>query len=295
MSALAGESADAGRALRRELVTPEGIALPIELAGASDRLVAFILDALLIGALLLAVVIGFAVTGGSALGAPLVLAAFALTHFYFTWFELRWQGRTPGKRFTDLRVVDRHGGRLSAAAIFARNVTREVELVFPLVLLADPGALVHDAPPAIAFAATAWLLALGFFPLCNRDRLRLGDLVAGTLVVHAPKRVLLRDLSQAAPRAAAHADAPAPGHAFTAEQLAIYGIYEVQVLEEVLRRERPDRAAALALIAERVARKVGYADAIGDPGAFLADFYAAQRARLEARLLLGDRKERKSS
>jgi uncharacterized RDD family membrane protein YckC len=290
--------------LRRDFVTPEGAALPLEIAGASDRLVAFVLDALIIAALLVVAVVAAVSMALGASGAIVILFVFLLTHFYFTIFELRWQGRTPGKRFADLRVIDRDGGRLTPAAIFVRNVTREVEVVFPLVVLLHPTALVADAPPIVALAAFLWLVVLGLFPLFNRDRLRVGDVIAGTVVVHVPKQVLLPDLSEwrpqgaAAPRPEADAPAPAgeaPAYAFTAEQLSIYGIYELQVLEEVLRRERPDRAAALRLVAEKVARKIGWEGRAIDPAPFLAAFYSAQRARLEQRLLFGQRKERKSS
>jgi uncharacterized RDD family membrane protein YckC len=295
--------------LRREFVTPEGLSLPLDLAGASDRLVAFVLDALIIAATLLALLLIATMTGTRG-GPLLILAVFVVTHFYFTIFELRWQGRTPGKRAADLRVIDRNGGRLTVAAIFVRNVTREVEVVLPVVVMLAPGDLVEGAPPIVGLAAFAWLVVLGFFPLFNRDRLRVGDLIAGTMVVHAPRSVLLPDLSEmraemprAAPRAA---DAPAAAgrpaaaaaasaYSFTTEQLDVYGIYELQVLEEVLRRDRPDRAAVLTLVASKVAKKIRHVGGVADPAAFLSAFYAAQRARLEQRLLMGQRKERKSS
>ena len=306
--------------LRREFVTPEGLSLSFDLAGASDRLVAFVLDGLIIAATLLALLLLGSMLGVG--GAPLViLAVFVLTHFYFTIFELRWQGRTPGKRAADLRVIDRHGGRLTVAAIFVRNVTREVEVVLPIVVMLSPGSLIQDAPPLVGLAAFTWLLVLGFFPLFNRDRLRIGDLIAGTIVVHAPRSVLLPDLSERpilAPRgasapaaanatnaagaagggasvAAGAAAARAAAYPFTAEQLDVYGIYELQVLEEVLRRDRPDRAAVLTLVASKVAKKIRWEGGVADPAAFLSAFYAAQRARLEQRLLMGQRKERKSS
>jgi uncharacterized RDD family membrane protein YckC len=311
MTAAKARAAVAGGAdelrLRREFVTPEGAALPLELAGASDRLVAFVLDALIIAALLVGIVLIAVTVRVGSTGALLVLAAFLLTHFYFTIFELRWQGRTPGKKFADLRVIDRAGGRLTVSAIFVRNVTREVEVVFPMVVLLHPGALVEGAPPIVGLAAFLWLVVLGFFPLFNRDRLRVGDLIAGTVVVHVPRQVLLPDLAEWKPRSAIVPPEPAPAatfkslepepaeYTFTAEQLGIYGIYELQVLEEVLRRDRPDRVSALRLVADKVARKIRWEGGAYEPAAFLAAFYSAQRARLEQRLLFGQRKERKSS
>jgi hypothetical protein len=64
--------------------------------------------------------------------------------------------------------------------------------------------------------------------LFNKDRLRIGDLLAGTWVVSIPKRQLASDISAAmAPRA--------QWLSFTPEQLDAYGVYELQTLERVLR------------------------------------------------------------
>ena len=57
----------------------------------------------------------------------MLFVAFVLRNLYFIHFELAWQGSTPGKYFTGLRVIERHGGELTPAAIVARNLTREVE------------------------------------------------------------------------------------------------------------------------------------------------------------------------
>ena len=281
--------------MERELVTPEGVALPFELAGAGERLVAFALDSLLILLLLvLALVLCLALPEDWRF-AFLVLAWFGLTQFYFTITELHGQGASPGKRRCELRVIDRHGGRLTATAIFTRNVTRMVEVQLPLVLLLDPVGT-EDQPPWMKLVLFGWILVLGVFPLLNRDRLRLGDLVGGTLVVHSPKAVLLPDLSVVAQRQLLREDRPAAAeYVFTPEQLEIYGVYELQVLEEVLRSNRPDLEHACRIIADRVIAKIGYVRPPAfQPARFLAAFYAAQRARLEQGLLLGKRKARKS-
>jgi hypothetical protein len=131
-------------------------------------------------------------------------------------------------------------------------------------------------------------------PCFNRLRLRVGDIVAGTMVVRLPRPILLPDLSAA----------PAPGaraaveRAFTPEQLSLYGIYELQVLEELLRRDDgPGTRSAMAAVAKKIRKKIGYAAATpgDDDPAFLRDFYAAQRAWLEGKLVLGTRRERKDS
>jgi uncharacterized RDD family membrane protein YckC len=221
-----------------------------------------------------------------------VLAWFGLTQFYFTICELRGQGSTPGKRRCDLRVIDRHGGRLSATAIFTRNVTRSVEVQLPLVVLLNPAGVSEGMPPWLTIALSGWVIVLGLFPLLNRDRLRLGDLVAGTLVVHVPKAMLLPDLAQIVERQ--RRAEPSGDYVFTPEQLAIYGVYELHVLEDLLRSRRPDLKRALELVAGKVVAKIGWEPGPGFEAArFLAAFYAAQRARLEQQLLLGRRKASK--
>jgi len=65
---------------------------------------------------------------------------------------------------------------------------------------------------------------LALLPLWNRQRLRIGDLVAGTMVVQTPAGALLDEVG-------ADADAVA----FTPAQLDVYGVYELQVLEGLLR------------------------------------------------------------
>lgn len=276
----------------REVVTPEGIPLRFTVARAGDRVGAFLIDCTIIvaGAIALLLAALFLVAAARGLGAAVALVAFfLLRNFYFTWFECRWQGATPGKRLLGLRVIDAHGGMLSPEAVFARNLMREIELFVPLVALLAPEALLPGVPWWARLASSVWLFLFALLPLLNRDRLRVGDLVAGTLVVLAPRARLLEDLAAAAP--------PGPGAAapaFTAEQLDLYGIRELQVLEELLRQPAP-APIALEAVARQIQRKIGW-DAKARPveaEAFLRAFYRAQRARLEHRMLLGERREAK--
>jgi hypothetical protein len=112
-----------------------------------------------------------------------------------------------------------------------------------------------------------------------------GDLVAGTWVVRAPRVTLLSDLAGAV-------DTEGRGlFAFTAEQTGAYGVKELEILEAVLRRR--DRAA-LAAVAGRIRARIGYPAAAGQSDeAFLNAFYGALRARLEHRLLFGHRRKDK--
>ena len=281
----------------REVVTPEGVPVRFAVARAGDRVGAFLIDtALILGAcvlLVLATIPLLFVLRGVTMAVALLIF-FILRNFYFTWFECRWQGTTPGKRALGLRVIDAHGGMLTPEAVFARNLMREVELFLPAVALLAPQALLPGVPRWLRLPALLWLLVFAFLPFFNPDRLRVGDLVGGTMVVRAPRTVLRRDLSVAdGPRRAAPA-AGAPS--FTVEQLDLYGIKELHLLESLLRESRP-RTDALEAVAERIQRKIAWMPPPGSPRldaeAFLRAFYTAQRARLEHRLLLGERRETK--
>jgi uncharacterized RDD family membrane protein YckC len=280
--------------------TPEGISLPFRVAPVWQRAQAFLMDLLIVSAGSLAVWLLALVTLPSA-AAPLgtglaLLASFFLRNFYFIAWEVRQEGATLGKRATGLRVIARDGGPLTAEAVFARNLTRDVELFLPLSTLLAPRSLLAGGFPA-GFPSSAglfgsvwalvWLFVFAALPLCNRDRLRCGDLVAGTLVVQTPVPVLLPDLAE---------PAVPPGAlfrgTFAREQLDLFGIEELQALEDLLRRSAQGAldAGALDGMAERIKRRIGGPPDLWDvPAAdFLRAFYAALRGRLEQKLLFGE-------
>jgi hypothetical protein len=152
------------------------------------------------------------------------------------------------------------------------------------------------APAWAVLLAGAWTFVFLLMPLFNKDRLRVGDMIAGTRVVVRPKVLLAPDLvDERAANAAARAGKG--GYEFTEEQLGFYGIYELQVLEGLL-RENAGRAGyydAIAAVTEKIRAKIGYDERIDDNERFLQDFYAAQRAHLEQRMLFGQRREDKFS
>jgi uncharacterized RDD family membrane protein YckC len=303
------------------VTTPEGLSLPFVVAPVGDRVSAFLFDQLLIVAgtigiwLLVAL---SAVVGMTALGASAaVILVFLLWNFYFVYFEVRWGGMTFGKRKAGLRVISRDGGPLTAEAIIARNLMRNLELNLPALVLLAPEQMLPEAPAWGRLLAAVWLLVFALMPLFNRDRLRCGDLVAGTMVVKVPAAVLLGDLAdrgQAGESPARRAPAarwsppPAPAgpfvaapvvepYPFTRQQLDIYGIHELQVLEDLLRRHDQGILDARVLdeVGEKVKTKIGWPrERWSDPSRpFLDAFYRAQRARLEQKMLFGQRQERK--
>ena len=273
--------------LERELVTPEGVDLRLRLADASERASAFLLDAAIIIAVLvvMTIVMVLALVGTKGRGAqPIAVlwlfGSFVLRNLYFILFELTPKAATPGKRMLGLRVAARNGGRLKADAIFGRNAMRELEVFLPASFLFTSH---QDVDAWIAMFGVLWCAVFVFFPLFNRDRLRVGDLVAGTWVVKTPKLKLLRDL--------ASRDNGSRSLVFTTAQLDAYGIKELQVLEEVLRRYDSQVVAA---VAARIRAKIDWvaADGEGD-GDFLDAYYRALRGRLEGRLLFGRRRKDK--
>jgi len=274
----------APRSLRRSFVTPEGIDLRLELGGAGARAGAFALDLLamivvLIVATILIVLVAIAARA-EILGILWLVGFFVLRNFWFTLFEMGGRGATPGKRLMGLRVVARDGARLTGGAVLARNAMREIEVFLPLTFL---GAQAAEglADTFLTLFALIWSGIFLFFPLFNRDRLRIGDLVAGTWVVRTVKADLGEDLAAVAARR--------ERRRFTDAALGLYGVYELQTLEDVLRNGMPE---SIATVAATIRRKGGIADD-GDDRGFLEDYYAALCDRLERGLLVGRRRENK--
>lgn len=278
-------------AFQRRLVTPEGLDLRLVLATAGERASAWLLDALIMVAVLIVmsvlVLILFAALkedGREVMGIIWLLGAFLLRNFYFALFELGERAATPGKRTMGIRVIARDGGRLTAEAVLVRNALREIEVFLPLTMLAASAAEGGSVNGAALSLGLLWSLIFLLFPLFNRDRLRVGDLVAGTWVVRAPRTRLLSDMAETA-------RAEAPRFAFSVEQAGAYGVKELELLEDVLRRAEP---RAMAAVAERIRAKIGFAQPPGETDqAFLAAYYAALRGRLEHRLLFGHRRRDK--
>jgi uncharacterized RDD family membrane protein YckC len=151
--------------------TPEQVPLEFLLAGIGSRFLALALDTaiqVLAGALvaLAGAVIG---AGVGMIGSPqgetwavaaLVLATFLVQFAYFAFFEVFWNGQTPGKRYLHLRVIKDSGRPITAYDAISRNLLR----------------IVDSLPGIYAVGIVSALLS-------SKSK-RLGDYVAGTVVVH---------------------------------------------------------------------------------------------------------------
>ena len=268
----------------REFVTPEGVDLQLRIASAALRLGALLIDLILIVLTLVLftlLILWAGLASNSSIAVTVwLLGAFILRTFWFIGFELGTRAATPGKRLMGIRVVARDGGRLTADAVVARNLIRELELFLPLTMM-GVGAAEDMVSGWTALAGVAWSLTLSLFLLFNRDRMRMGDLIAGTWVVMAQRAKLDRDIT---------ADgAGVDAIRFTDAELAVYGIYELQELERVLRGADP---RAMRDVADTIRGKIGRPVAEEDD-VFLTSYYRQLKARLERGLLFGKRREDK--
>ncbi|MBO9518349.1 MAG: RDD family protein [Porphyrobacter sp.] len=290
MSAIAARNPHEAKR-RRELVTPEGLSLPLTIASKGARAGALMLDlglifvGLIVFSLVLAA-LGIGISqveseqvapGIEVLLVLVILLLFLARYGYFLWFEIGPRGATPGKRALGIRVAARGGGRLTAEAVIARNLMRDVEVFVPLVFLLSGG-----ASGVAGIAAGVWLAVFVLFPFFNRDALRAGDLIAGTWVVEAERHKLPEAMSLT-PRK--------PGaYRFGEAELSVYGEHELQVLEGVLRNDNPE---AQRKVVEAICRKIGWEPGHGDDRQFLEAFYEALRSRLESGMRFGKRKKDK--
>jgi len=204
--------------------TPERIRFRYRISGPGRRFVAWSIDfairiVLLIG---LAIAVGlfasitWSVTGESALGL-LLLGIFALEWLYGAVFEWLWSGRTPGKFVLGLRVVRVDGSPGRFPDFLLRNLLKAVDFL-----------------PAIPVPSTPfWLPTFGIslITMMVDPRLRrIGDMVAGTVVVIEQRARVLEAVTLKTPVSEAEREG-LPGTVRLSRQ-------EKQILEEFLRRKR---------------------------------------------------------
>jgi uncharacterized RDD family membrane protein YckC len=267
---------------RRRLVTPEGVDLGVVIGDSGQRIGAFVIDiiVMIVAMTALSILAAYAAVaqeGSEMVGVIWLLGFFLIRNFYFIAMELRPRAATLGKHWMKLRVVARDGGRLTADAVVARNLMREVETFLPLTMLVT-GLFAGKVDALTGWLGFIWTGVFLCFPLLNKDRLRVGDLLAGTWVIRTTRDKLDRDLSTLPTLAA---------FVFTHEQLDAYGVYELETLEGVLRRSE---TAAKLTVAQAIIDKIGWPAEVTDIDGFLTAYYTQLRARLEKRLLLGKRR-----
>jgi uncharacterized RDD family membrane protein YckC len=211
--------------------TPEQVALVLPIASIGSRLLALFLDTVVQFATIMVLVVCLVLLivavpsighthaprhnahapGSAVWGIAIVLfLQFLLLWGYFTLFEAFWNGQTPGKHWAKIRVVKETGRRVTLFESLTRNLLRAIDLL--------PG----------------MYLVGGVTMLCNKSSQRLGDLVAGTLVVHTGK--------------------PLQQGVFASASL---GLYPAAHAPQFAQERRPNLPASVVLPADAVARLSG--------------------------------------
>jgi uncharacterized RDD family membrane protein YckC len=178
--------------------------------------------------LLILVVAGIAMPNSAKSGiwflAFVVLAYFVLYFGYFAIFEVLWNGQTPGKRKEGLRVIKDSGRPITPAEAVGRNLMR----------------IVDQLPALYAVGICSVLL--------SRQNKRLGDFVAGTIVVHE------KSLQEAKPDwESAPARQALPSTKFGSERLTPE---EFALVEAFLNRRSSLPVEVRFSVAEQIARQI---------------------------------------
>jgi uncharacterized RDD family membrane protein YckC len=244
---------------RISVATPEGVTLEATLAGVGSRFAARLVDQLLqfalLGALLLLQgVLTGGLDGSGAAVAGVVIAVFLVQFGYDVLFETLASGRTPGKRWTGLRVVKAGGGPVGFVASALRNILRIV-----------------DSLPGFYMVG---ILAVLF----TKNNQRLGDLAAGTLVVR--ERRQKTTLPPAAPRPPAAAASPPEGDLWDVSGISADEIATVRRFLDRRATLAPDARERLAYeMATRLGPKIAGPPRRWDPEEFLEYLVRAKAAR----------------
>jgi uncharacterized RDD family membrane protein YckC len=150
--------------------TPEQTVLEYPIAGLGSRFLAILADTaiqlvlaflvLIVGSVIGA---GLSIFGGLGMQwifAIMLIFLFLLYSGYFALFEIFWNGQTPGKRYAQVRVIRDDGRPIGAYEAIVRNALRLI-----------------DSMPA--------MYGIGLISIfVSRKSKRLGDFVAGTVVIH---------------------------------------------------------------------------------------------------------------
>ncbi len=141
------------------LETPEGVVLELPVAGPLPRALAWVVDLTLRMVAYTMAATVFGALGDAGMGL-LMVAVFLLEWLYPVIFEVKSDGVTPGKAALGLAVVMDDGTPVTPAASLIRNLLRAADLL----------------PMGYAVGLLTMTVDPGFR--------RLGDMAAGTLVVH---------------------------------------------------------------------------------------------------------------
>jgi uncharacterized RDD family membrane protein YckC len=161
--------------------TPENVAFGYHVAGIGSRFLAALVDTTIIVVLQL-IVLGASVFAlntanlienlGAWISAILGLVAFLLFWGYYIFFEMLWNGQSPGKRWAGLRVIRTDGTPVTLTESIIRNLVRFIDFM----------------PLGYGVGVVTMFV--------NDQARRLGDLAAGSLVVHDGGQISIQSVAQ---------------------------------------------------------------------------------------------------
>ena len=212
--------------------TPEQTSLEFPLAGIGSRFLAMAADTAI------QMVVGFVFFVALALAIPalrlfgsvapqwavagMIVGFFLIYYGYFAFFEATWNGQTPGKRYAQLRVMKDDGRPINAYDAIARNLLR----------------IVDQLPFLYGIAILSVFL--------SKQNKRLGDFVAGTVVVHE------KAVEAARPFQETVVDSAAPSY-----DVSRITVDELHLIETFLQRRDTFDPALRGSMAAQIAARIG--------------------------------------
>jgi uncharacterized RDD family membrane protein YckC len=230
--------------------TPEGLALELTLAGVGSRFAAAIVDYFIQFAVIIALFVTVALVQSNAVSAVATILSFVWFMGYDIAFETRSSGRTPGKRWTGLRVVRVDGRPVDFRSSAVRNFLRLVDIL--------PG---------------FYLVAIITIFISKKNQ-RLGDMAAGTVVAREKKGEA--------------ESTPFVPEAFITDDLETWDVSRVTAADVAAVRQFLERRAGIERTArQRLARELArrlWPNVVGPPEniapeLFLEQLLAAKAAR----------------
>ena len=139
-----------------KFLTNQNIELDLELASVGDRIVAYIIDALILAAYFVFILI---LVSGFSSGELTIFILSIPMFFYSLLFEIFGNGQTPGKRARNIKVVTVTGGEATLGKYLLRWLFRLIDIYF-----------MYGAVGVITIAVT-------------KNGQRIGDMVAKTTII----------------------------------------------------------------------------------------------------------------
>ncbi len=147
-----------------KFITNQNIEIKLELAGLGDRILAFLIDALIIG------LYGVFVAAIIPTSEPYFIILFVPVLFYSLLFEFFTNGQSPGKKAREIKVVKLNGGSPTLFNYLLRWIMRPIDI------------LIYGSVAILCIIVT-------------KNGQRLGDLAAGTTVIKQRSSLVIADIS----------------------------------------------------------------------------------------------------